>query len=122
MTTATLWALSYPDDVRAFAHAWHHSAPGAAMPGPAEHLMDQLDANLAAREMSTVPLFLTFLCLVAPDGDLPPTRSALMDQVVNRLLKAPWRRPEPDNTHDLLLNTVRGWAWHAARNDPVSGL
>lgn len=98
VTIATLQSLSYPDDVRAFAHAWHHSRPGAEMPGPAEHLMNQLDANRAAREMATVPLFMTFLCLVAPDGNLPATRNALMNQVVNRLLEASWHQPNPDHT------------------------
>ncbi len=74
--------------------------------------------------MSTIPLFLTLLCLTSPDGHLPHRRSDLLDTVVNRLLETGWRHSDPDHDHALppLLDIARKWAWDAADNDRVSGL
>lgn len=119
--TATLQPLSYPDDVRAFAIAWNEK-DGIAPLQAVEHLMDQLRNNHAARETSTVPLFLTFLCLLAPDGQLPYTRRELLVQVINRLLAAAWRRKGHDHTLGTLLAIVQQWAWNSATNDPTTGL
>ena len=124
---ATLCALSFPDDVRDFAAAWFTSAGGHATAGTTEdqteRFLTDLGANPAARSLCTVPLFLTFLCLLAPDRELPRTRTGLLDEVVNRTLDTDWRHRHHDHAYDTdLIAIAPRWAWDSTHDDPISGL
>ena len=120
VVTAELRDLTYPDDVEPFIRTWFTPERSSS----ADTLIRHLRTNQAAREFSTIPLFLTFLCLVMdiPGGALPSTRSDLVDEVIAWLLGAGWRRADPAAPVDSLIETVRGWAWTAALDDPVNGL
>lgn len=126
---AEIEALSYPEDVRAFAATWFASANGGGVSSTTEPATDSeqflrdLDAHPVARALSTIPLFLTFLCLVAPEGDLPVSRCELLDQVINRLLDSSWRgRPVDHAFDDELVGIAEAWAMAAAGAHGVHGL
>jgi hypothetical protein len=131
--TVELLGLSYPSEVRDFAREWFKSVGGDGQVPPgapgqeAETFMSRLARNPAARDLCTVPLFLTFLCMVGSGGgsdwDLPRTRTELLDQVVTRLLKSSWRGPCEGSRNDTALKEIaQEWAWNAAVNHSLSGL
>lgn len=70
VTTMTLQPLTYPTDVRAVALAWMGSEADGSL-NALESFMTGLGGNPSARDLSTIPLFLTFMCLTAGAGGLP---------------------------------------------------
>ena len=116
---AELLPLSYPDDVVALVHSWLPAADkkrGAA-------LLQRLEQRPDLARAATVPMVWALYCLVAADGPLPGTRSALYDQVVEKLLVGAWRQSYPGNAIlKRALAAVIALAWNTATNDDRSGL
>ena len=115
-----LQALRYPDDVEPFFAAWfcERSEWAASL---AAQLRNRPDLQQAA----TVPLILTFFCILGGDQPLPGRRADLYAKVIRRMLTGRWRRSgdhDPDPDPDACLETLRGWAWSTADSNPVSGV
>jgi hypothetical protein len=117
-----LQPLFYPDDVEPFIRHWFDGRPERG-----RDLAVQIARRIDLQKAATVPLILTFYCIVA-DGDddtpLPQFRHALNRRVLDRLLTGRWRGGndrQPDI--DACLRTLRAWAWSgAASDDPTSGI
>lgn len=105
--------LDYPDDVTSFVLSWFQDEPDRA-----DQLLTQIKDRPELRRNATIPLLLTFYCLLAEDEKpIPPRRRELYTRLVNRLLTASWvddRPAEPDRqyVHSLLS----GWAWSAVEH------
>ncbi|MBT0773273.1 hypothetical protein KIH74_30290 [Kineosporia sp. J2-2] len=112
---AELQDLGYPYQVELFARSWFGDA------GAAGRFMTGLEESPAARALSTVPWFLTRLCLLAPDGTLPGPTWHLADRMIAQLLHAPAGTGTGAETGEP-LRTARDWAWYWAQDDPASGL
>jgi len=111
-----LQPLRYPDDVEQAIAAWFSRQPARAA-GVAAQLRDRP----ALQQAATVPLILTFYCIVAGDQELPGRRADLYARVIRRMLAGRWRGSgDRDPDPDACLETLRGWAWSAAVPNPVS--
>jgi NACHT domain len=113
-----LQPLRYPDDVEPVVRQWFadDQARGQA-------LIAQFADRPSLQEAATVPLILAFYCIVGGQQPLPEFRHKLHEQVINRLLRGPWRSaigPLPDV--GACRAALRAWAWHGAANCPVSGV
>ena len=117
--TGSLLPLSYPDDIKAFVQAWFRDQPGRA-----EALAAQISDRQDLQETVTVPLLLTFCCIIGGDQPLPGRRTDLYEMVVKRMLTGQWRGSglEPEYDLDTCMDTLCEWAWSAAVSDPVSGV
>jgi hypothetical protein len=113
-----LLPLSYPDDIKAFVQAWFYDEPGWA-----EALTAQIGDRRDLQETVTVPLLLTFCCIIGK-GQLPRRRVDLYEEVVKHMLAGRWRGSYPEPEYDLntCMDTLCEWAWSAAASDPVSGV
>jgi hypothetical protein len=115
----SLRPLRFPSDVQPVIERWF-----AEDPERAQALIGQLARRPALQQGATVPLLLAFYCILGGSQPLPETRYELFQQVINRMLRAPWRPgggapPDPAACRAAL----RAWAWQGAqRDDPVSGL
>jgi lipopolysaccharide biosynthesis regulator YciM len=113
-----LQPLRYPDDVEPVIQRWF-----ADRPGQGAALAAQLARRPGPRQAATVPLILAFYCILGGQ-QLPDSRRGLYQQVINRMLHAPWRTGSgapPDL--DACRAVLRAWAWAgAAQNHPVSGV
>jgi hypothetical protein len=112
--------LTYPHDVKSFIRAWF-----VADPGRGEALISQIQARQHLAATATIPLLLTWYCLLTePPADpavpLPARRRELYQRLVRRLLAAGWttNRPGPDAGPDL--NECEGllaeWAWRSVQH------
>jgi hypothetical protein len=112
-----LQPLSYPDDVEAVITAWFGGRSSWA-----ESLASQVRDRRVLRQAATVPLILAFFCIVGADQRLPDRRAQLYETVIRRMLTGRWRGGvDADLDMEACLETLRGWAWSAARKT-VSGL
>jgi hypothetical protein len=113
-----LLPLSYPADVEAIIQRWfadNHERGQA--------LAAQIARQPGLRRGARVPLILAFYCILGGQQPLPEFTHDLYEQVINRMLAAPWRPggdppPAPRACRDVL----QAWAWQGARNDPFSGM
>ncbi len=114
MRIGTLVELQYPDDVRGYIRQWFPDEPASA-----DHLIDQLDDRKELRDTATVPLLLTFFCMLTeqePNQPLPWRRRDLYRSVIDLLLTRRWS----DTTTEPDLKACQGmlqvWAWEAVRD------
>jgi hypothetical protein len=114
-----LQPLRYPEDVESFIACWF-----TAEPARAAELAAQLRARPDLQQAVTVPLLLTFCCIIGGDQPLPGHRGDLYAKVIRRMLTGRWRGSgrDPEHDPDGCLETLCGWAWSAAASDPVSGV
>jgi NACHT domain len=114
-----LQPLRYPEDIEPFVQVWFDDQPDRAAA-----LMTEFDDRLDLQEMGTVPLLLTFCCIIGGDQPLPGRRTELYEKVVRRMLTGWWRGDgrDPENSLGDCLDTLYGWAWGAASSDPISGI
>jgi hypothetical protein len=114
----TLEPLRYPNDVDPFIEQWY-----AAKPQHVAGLTAQLRDRPELQQAATVPLILTFYCMLGGDEELPGRRFELCAKVIRRLLTGRWRTGgKPDLDQDECLSILRNWAWSAAGSNPVSGV
>ncbi|MBN2176357.1 MAG: NACHT domain-containing protein, partial [Demequinaceae bacterium] len=105
--------MEYPKDVTAFVCSWFEDEHDRA-----DHLLAEIRDRSELRRLASVPLFLTFYCLLAEeDGDIPSLRRELYTRLTNRLLTAAWSNdpplpPDLGHCHRLLLK----WAWSAVED------
>jgi NACHT domain len=115
-----LLPLRYPQDVEPFVHAWFSGRPARAA-----SLAAQLDSRPALQRAATVPLLLTFYCIIGGNHPLPERHTVLYAKVIRRMLTGRWRGGngrDPEWDPAACLDALRGWAWSAAEADPVSGV
>jgi hypothetical protein len=111
-----LQPLKYPDDVERFIAAWFGDRPDQVA-----SLTAQIRDRPDLRQASTVPLILTFYCIIGGGRPLPERRTDLYATVVRRILSGRWRgysNPGPDP--EVCITTLRKWAWSAATAHPLS--
>ena len=116
--------LRYPDDVEPVMQQWF-----AKQPEHCQALAAQIAQRPSLQQAATVPLILAFYCILAGgrilvgDRPLPRYRHTLYEQVINRMLSGVWRPGSgPLRDADACRETLRTWAWRAAKNRPLSGV
>jgi hypothetical protein len=114
-----LQPLRYPTDVEPVIRRWF-----AGNPERGQALAVQIAMRPSLQQAATVPLILAFYCILGGQQPLPEFRHKLYEQVINRMLRGPWRSskdPPPDM--DACRQALRAWAWQGAKkNHPVSGI
>ena len=117
---AELQPLTYPDDVEAFVRAWF-----ATEPERGARLVDQVRARADLRRAATIPLILTFYCILAEestsgDQQLPARRRDLYQRLVLKLLRGAWSPGGPGTEMALdpqgCQDTLKAWAWHGVHD------
>lgn len=109
--------LAYPAQVEDFIRAWFStdSARGT-------RLNKQVQARPELRRSATIPLILTFYCILAEestgeDDQLPLQRRQLYQHLVLKLLRGAWRTDGPgtDMASDIhqCQEMLKTWAWDA---------
>ena len=112
-----LQPLRYPPDVEAVIQRWFADTPERG-----QALATQIAQRPSLQQAATVPLILAFYCILGGD-ELPEFRHKLYEQVVNRMLRSPWRpSSEAPQDVDACRAALRTWAWRGAKNDQVSGV
>jgi hypothetical protein len=81
-----LQPLRYPEDVEPFITAWFSGQPTRAA-----DLTAQIRNRPALRRTATVPLLLSFYCIIGGDQPLPARHAELYKRVINRMLTGRWR-------------------------------
>jgi hypothetical protein len=111
--------LRYPDDVAPFMRRWF-----AGDPERGAELARQISGHPDLQQAATVPLILTFYCIIGTSAPLPASRHDLYTRLLRRVLTGFWRArngsaPDPDEC----LGVLREWASTGAEKiDPVSGV
>ncbi|SHJ05103.1 hypothetical protein SAMN02745244_01621, partial [Tessaracoccus bendigoensis DSM 12906] len=107
----TLVDLSYPEDVDGYIRQWFTGEPVDA-----ERLIKQIANRPELRSTATVPLLLTFYCMLTeqdPGQDLPWTRRGLYRAIIDRLLTGGWSVDEPERDLEECRTILQDWAWGA---------
>ena len=115
-----LQPLRYPGDVEPFIAGWFSGQPQWAT-----GLTAQLRDRPALQQAATVPLILSFYCMIGGSQPLPTRRAELYGKVIVRMLTGRWRgsdNHDPDVNPEACLEILRDWAWSAVACDPVSGV
>ena len=110
---AHLQSLSYPQDVEGFISRWFRFSPELG-----QSLILHLRSDRSLALSSTVPLLLTFYCLVAAQGEagtgkaLPVLRNELYDRILDLLLLGSWNGNPARISDHLQANrqVLRNWA------------
>ena len=113
-----LQPLRYPSDVEPVIRRWFEGDPERG-----RALAAQIAARPSLQQAATVPLILAFYCILGGQQPLPEFRHKLYGQVINRMLRGPWRSsssPPPDI--EDCRQRLRAWAWQGAKNNKVSGI
>lgn len=109
--TGTLVELHYPDDVHGYIREWFTAETTIA-----ERLITQIARRRELRATATVPLLLTFYCMLTeqlPGQDLPWKRRDLYQAILDRLLTGRWSGDQPAPDPELCRTILQGWAWAA---------
>jgi hypothetical protein len=116
--------LRYPGDVGPFIEQWFSGRPDQG-----EDLAAQIASRPDLQRAATVPLILTFFCILGGSKPLPEFRTDLYRTLLRRMLDGYWHdiaHPSDQQPldRDACLRTLRDWAWSDARDrvDPVSGV
>ncbi|WP_187365644.1 NACHT domain-containing protein [Trebonia kvetii] len=110
--------LQYPHDVEHVIQQWF-----AARPERGQALAAQIAGRPSLQHAATVPLILAFYCILGGGQSLPEFRYKLYEQVINRMLRAPWRSSSVEPPDPRACRAVlRTWAWQEAKDHPVSGV
>ncbi len=106
-----LQPMTYPADVESLIRAWF-----AEDPRQAAALASQIAGRPALRQAATVPLILTFYCILGGRERLPESHRELHGKVIRRLLSGVWHVADPPSL-DLAacLDALRAWAWAGAQ-------
>lgn len=114
----TLLPLHIQRDVLPFIDQWFDEQVDRATA-----VKHQIARNRALSELVRIPLFLTFVCLVADDGPLPASRGELSQKVITRMLTGAWK-PSAGLDSDLrgAFEQLRRIAVSVAEDDPLSGM
>lgn len=110
----TLVELRYPDDVHGYIRQWFPDEPASA-----DHLIDQLDDRKELKDTATVPLLLTFYCMLTeqePDQPLPWRRRDLYRAVIDLLLARRWSDTTTEPDLEACRGMLQAWAWEAVRD------
>ena len=131
----TVQDLTYPDDVDDFIDAWFTTTAADT----ADHLKHQIRGRRDLQASATIPLLLTFYCLITESSThgpgpgegglvaLPRFRRDLYTRIVRRLLRGGWTTPAGLHTGpdvERLATILATWAFEAAttQTDPYTGL
>jgi hypothetical protein len=116
--------LRYPGDVVPFIGQWF-----AGRPDQGEALAVQIASRADLQQAATVPLILTFCCILGGTEPLPEFRSDLYRKLFRCMLDGYWHdiahpRDQPPLDREACLRTLGDWAWADAQDrvDPVSGV
>jgi hypothetical protein len=113
-----LQPLRYPSDVEPVIRQWF-----ADKPEHGQALSAQIAGRPGLQQAATVPLILAFYCILGGGKPLPEYRHELYGQVVNRMLRSPWRSTSgPLRDMDACRAALRAWAWHGAKNYQTYGV
>jgi hypothetical protein len=113
-----LQPLRYPGDVESLIQRWFTDRPERG-----RQLSAQIARRPAIQQAATVPLILTFYCIIGGDRPLPQFRYELYAKVLNRILTGRWRGSHNENPEpDACLEMLRSWAWSSATCDPTHGV
>jgi hypothetical protein len=113
-----LQPLRYPVDVESFIRLWFTRCPDLG-----NRLIVQLKHRRGLQQPATVPLILTYYCILGGSEPLPEFRRLLYRRVLNRMLTGFWRGSGDRRSRpDACLQTLRAWAWSGATSDPASGV
>jgi len=113
-----LQPLRYPSDVEPVIRQWF-----ADKPEHGQALSAQIAGRPSLQQASTVPLILAFYCILGGGKPLPEYRHKLYGQVVNRMLRSPWRSTSgPLRDLDACRAALRAWAWRGVQNHQTSGV
>ena len=117
----TLIDLTYPNDVQGFISKWFRHEPKVAT-----HLTDQLKKRTELHSTATIPLLLTFYCMLTeqtPDEPLPWRRRELYRRIIDLLLRGRWSGDAPDLDLESCRKILQEWAWDAIKDaNDVAGL
>ena len=111
-----LQPLRYPSDVEFFIHSWF-----AGRPEWGRALAAQIRRRPSLQQAASVPLILSFCCIIGGHEALPEFRHDLYARVLKRILTGRWRSDEnrqPDA--GACLQRLRTWASSGAASHPVS--
>jgi len=113
-----LQPLRYPGDVEPVIEQWF-----AGQPERGNALTRQIAERPSLQQAATVPLILAFYCILGGAQPLPEFRHKLSEQVVSRMLHAPWRSSSgapPDV--GACRAALQVWAWEGANDHHISGV
>jgi hypothetical protein len=113
----SLRPLAYPDAVESFISRWF-----AAGPAQGQALAAQIKSRMDLQQGATVPLILTFYCIIGGEEPLPETRHKVHELVLWRLLSGVWRHGGDVGNPAKRASYLRGWAWEWATTDEVTGI
>jgi hypothetical protein len=113
-----LQPLQYREGVGPFVAAWF-----AGQPNQAADLTAQLRGRPDLQRSATIPLILTFYCIIGGNQPLPARGADVYAKVIRRMLTGRWRGVSGGYPElDTCLEILRDWAWSAASRTPVSGI
>ena len=110
----SLQPLTYPQSVIA---RWF-----AADPPRGRALASQIESRADLQQGATVPLILTFYCIIGGDQPLPETRHGVHELVLWRLLSGLWRYSSTDGNPAKRAAYLRSWAWEGAKKNEMTGI
>ena len=113
-----LQPLRYPADVEPFIYRWFAEESQRGV-----DLAAQIAGRPGLQMAATVPLILSFYCIIGGDQPLPGRQRDLYAKVLNRMLTGRWRGndnyyPDPASC----LQVLRAWAWSGTVSDHFSGV
>lgn len=115
---AMLRPMRYPEDVVPFIHHWFTDNPELG-----RNLANQLARRSSLQGSATIPLILTFYCIISDNQLLPEFRHELHSKVLRRMLTGRWRGSEPAGGGlQACLQILRDLAWEKADTHPISGV
>jgi hypothetical protein len=116
--------LRYPGDVGPFIEQWFSGRPDQG-----EDLAAQIASRPDLQRAATVPLILTFFCILGGSEPLPEFRTDLYRSLLRRMLDGYWHdiahpRDQQPLDRDACLRTLGDWAWSDAQDqvDRFSGI
>ena len=94
----------------------------AADPPRGQALAAQIKSRADLQQGATVPLILTFYCIIGGEEPLPKTRHKVHELVLWRLLSGLWRHGGNVGNPAKRAAYLRGWAWEGAKKNEMTGI
>ncbi|MGH3403624.1 MAG: NACHT domain-containing protein [Streptosporangiaceae bacterium] len=113
----SLLPLAYPESVESFIARWF-----TADPARGRALAAQIRSRMDLQQGATVPLILTFYCIIGGEEPLPETRHTVHELVLWRLLSGVWRQGGDVGNPAKRASYLRAWAWEWATKDEGTGV
>jgi NACHT domain-containing protein len=115
---ADVQPLRYPGDVEAFITKWF-----TADPARGQALTGQILSRPDLQQVVTVPLILTFCCIIGAEQELPVTRHEVYSRVLWQVLSGLWRGSDGLGVNPPACAAIlREWAWQGATSDEITGI